>query len=154
MRSGLLLALAAISSLAAMLSGMGCKRAEKSDPPTVVLYVSVDEPYAAPIIRDFERASGIRVLMKTDAEGSKTAGLAHLLEAEKASPNADVWWNNEPFYAVNLASRGVLASYEPPGAAWVASQYRDPQNRWVGLSLRLRVIAVGSGVRKPGTCAG
>jgi iron(III) transport system substrate-binding protein len=109
-----------------------------------VLYTSIDEPIARPIIQVFERRTRIRVVLVTDSEASKTVGLAERLRAEKANPQADVYWGNEPFHTINLAEEGVLAAYESPSAKDVPERYRDPQHRWAGNGLRARVIAGNS----------
>jgi iron(III) transport system substrate-binding protein len=106
-----------------------------------VLYTSIDEPIARPIIRDFEQQTGIRVTLVTDSEASKTVGLAERLRAEKSNPQADVYWGNEPFHTINLAEEGVLAAYESPSAKNVPERYRDPEHRWSGNALRARVNA-------------
>src|SRR3954469_20930663 len=70
----------------------GCDRSP-SNPPTpskstkeVVLYTSIDEPVARPVLDAFTQRTGIKVLIKTDAEASKTAGLVETIRAEKANP--------------------------------------------------------------------
>jgi iron(III) transport system substrate-binding protein len=106
-----------------------------------VLYTSVDEPYVRPLIEQFERESGIRVTLVTDAEASKSVGLAEKLRAEKDHPMADVWWSNECFLTINLASDGVLAPYASPSASDIPAQFKDPQSRWAGSVLRVRMLA-------------
>lgn len=132
------------SLLLATLS-LACDRAPNdtasSTANEVVLYTSVDEPYARPIIRKFEERSGIKVVLKTDTEATKSVGLAARLEAENANPQADVWWGNEVFHTINLADRGILAAYASPAAEKIPPLYKDPQNRWAGTALRARVIA-------------
>ena len=108
----------------------------------VILYTSVDEPVARPIIQEFERQTGISVIFRTDAESTKTAGLAERLEAEKANPQADVWWSNEPFHTINLAQQKVLAPYASPSASRIPAEFKDKDNFWAGTSLRMRVLAV------------
>src|SRR5947207_981628 len=83
----------------------GC---DKSKTDEVVLYTSVDEPIAAPIIAAFEKRSGVHVRLVTDTEASKSVGLAERLRAEKANPQADVWWSNELFLTINLADEGLF----------------------------------------------
>jgi iron(III) transport system substrate-binding protein len=117
---------------------------EKQHQPRVVLYTSIDEPIARPIIQRFERQTGIRVTLVTDSEASKTVGLAERLRAERANPQADVYWGNEPFHTINLAAEGVLAAYESPTALDVPAMYRDPEHRWTGNALRARVIGISS----------
>jgi iron(III) transport system substrate-binding protein len=119
----------------------GCDRrgASRSE---LVLYTSVDEPVAWPILDEFTRRTGIHVALQTDTEANKSAGLVARLEAEKANPRADVWWGNEVFRTINLAEAGVLAPYESPAAADVPALFKDPSHLWAGSGQRARVIAV------------
>jgi iron(III) transport system substrate-binding protein len=122
-----------------LIAVIGC---EKSTPQrTVVLYTSIDQPVAAPIVREFEKQTGIRVTLVTDTEATKSVGLAEKLRAEKSNPQADVWWSNEPFHTINLAEEGVLAAYDSPASADVPAKFRDPQHRWASNAFRVRVIA-------------
>jgi iron(III) transport system substrate-binding protein len=134
-----------ITSLLLAIFSLACDRtpSENSSAGTdeVVLYTSVDEPFARPIIQKFEQRTGLKVLLKTDTEATKSAGLAARLEAEKDNPQGDVWWGNEVIHTINLADRGVLASYASPSAEKIPPLYKDPQNRWAGTALRARVIA-------------
>jgi iron(III) transport system substrate-binding protein len=120
----------------------GCDRSSASR--EVVLYTAVDEPVARPILDDFSRQTGIQVVLKTDTEASKTAGLVETLRAERANPQADVFWNNEPFHTINLADEGVLAPYESPQSG-ALERYRDAAHRWAANGLRLRMIATAPG---------
>lgn len=113
----------------------------------VRLYTSVDQPYAIKVIREFEKKTGISVRMLTDAEATKTAGLAERLRAEKANPRADVWWSNEVFHTIRLANEGVLAPYESPAAGDIPTQFVDKQHRWMAAGIRVRVLLVGEGVQ-------
>jgi iron(III) transport system substrate-binding protein len=111
-----------------------------------VIYTSVDEPVAAPILKAFEERTGIHVIVKTDTEATKSVGLAETLAAEKGNPRADVWWGNEVFHTIRLAEAGALAAYEPAGAKDLPARFRDPQGRWFAAGLRVRVIAVNPGL--------
>src|SRR5688572_31906983 len=82
---------------------LGCNRDAPAAAQRVVVYTSVDQPVAEPILREFEKRTGIKVDVQTDTEATKSAGLAARLQAEKANPQADVWWGNEIFHTINLA---------------------------------------------------
>jgi iron(III) transport system substrate-binding protein len=131
-----------LSSLCLLCSPAGCDRTDGSDSQTLVVYTSVDEPVARPILEEFTRRTGIRVETRTDAEANKSAGLAARLEAEKSNPKCDVWWGNEVFRTIRLADAGVLAPYESPSASDIPQQFKDPAHRWAGNGLRARVIGV------------
>ena len=85
----------------------------------------------------------------TDAEASKSVGLAERLRAEKDHPQADVWWSNECFLTINLAGEGILAAYDSPAVADIPSGYKDPNHLWAGSILRVRVI-----VSRPSSATG
>jgi iron(III) transport system substrate-binding protein len=96
-------------------------------------------------VKDFEQKTGIKVVLVTDAEATKSVGLAERVRAEKDNPRADVFWGNEPFHTINLAEEGLLQPYESPSAKDVPAQLKDPQHRWAGNGLRARVIGVSPG---------
>lgn len=127
--------LAALVTLAMVPS---CK---SSSPPQreVVLYCSVDQEIAEPIIVDFEKRTGIKVRANYDVEASKTVGLLQKIRSEAANPAADVFWSNEVFYTISLAREGLLAPYNP-GEPW-PEQYCDAKMLWHGFALRARVIS-------------
>ncbi len=111
-----------------------------SDSPHVVLYVSADDHVARPIVRAFERQSGIRVDMVGDTEQKKTTGLANRLLAERDNPQADVFWSSEVFNTIRLAGYGVLAAHDSTVAADRPAVFRDPEHLWHGFGARARVI--------------
>jgi iron(III) transport system substrate-binding protein len=99
----------------------------------VVIYTSVDQPIARPILGEFERQTGVRVVLVTDTEATKSVGLAERLRAEKGNVQADVWWGNEPFHTINLANEGLLAPYESPAAKDVPARFKDANHRWASV---------------------
>lgn len=54
----------------------------------VVVYTSVDQPFSEPILEQFEKTRGIRVLPVYDVEAAKTTGLVNRIIAEKNHPQA------------------------------------------------------------------
>ncbi len=115
-----------------------------------MLYTSIDEPIARPIVEGFERESGIRVVLQTDTEATKSVGLAERVRAEKSHPQADVFWSNEPFHTINLANEGVLTAYESGAGKDVPGRYKSGKGLWCSVGLRARVIAWGGGEGGPG----
>jgi iron(III) transport system substrate-binding protein len=120
----------------------------------VVLYCSVDQEVAEPIIAGFEKQSGIKVLARYDTEASKTVGLVQRIRAEASAPAADVFWSGEVFHTIRLAREGLLAPYRGEGVpplrvAGILPAIRgqdalatfcDPNGCWYGFALRGRVI--------------
>jgi iron(III) transport system substrate-binding protein len=126
--------------LAALLVAGGCSRGTERE--GVVAYVSLDQVYAEPVLRDFERQTGVPVRAVYDTEATKTTGLANRLLAEKDAPQADVFWNSEIVRTLVLERKGVLAPYASPAAAGMPPRYRDPRGYWTGFAARARVIAI------------
>jgi iron(III) transport system substrate-binding protein len=60
--------------------------------PTVVVYVSHDQVFSEPILKDFEKETGIKVRAVYDTEETKSTGTMNRLIAEKSNPQADVYW--------------------------------------------------------------
>ncbi|MBN2588528.1 MAG: extracellular solute-binding protein [Sedimentisphaerales bacterium] len=117
-----------------------CKK-QNSASNEVVLYCSVDQEFAEPIIRRFEEQTGIKVRDRYDTEASKTVGLVNKLRAESSNPVADVFWSGEIFYTIQLANEGLLAPYESEVTKDWPQLYKDKLNRWHAFGLRVRVIA-------------
>jgi iron(III) transport system substrate-binding protein len=116
----------------------------------VVVYVSHDQIFSEPILKDFERDIGIRVRAVFDTEETKSAGIMNRLLAEKSNPQADVYWANEPIRADVLRQRGVSAPYRSNSAEGIAAQFRDPSDYWTGFSARARMLIFKQGLeRKP-----
>ena len=113
----------------------------------VVVYVSEDQVFSEPILRDFEKETGIKVKAVYDTEEAKSTGAMNRLIAEKDNPQADVYWANEPIRAEILKQRGVSASYVSPSAAGIPEDFRDPEGYWTGFSARARVLVINKKAR-------
>ena len=118
-----------------------CKKSPQQNYRKVVLYCSVDQEIAEPIIAEFEKLTGIDVLPRFDTEASKTVGLVQRIRAEAASPIADVFWSNEIFHTIRLARELLLSPYVSDITKDWPERYADPNGRWYGFALRARVIA-------------
>ena len=117
------------------------ERADNSTVRTVTVYVSTDRVFSEPVLQEYERRSGLKVNAVYDTEETKSTGLANRLLAEKARPQGDVFWSNEPVRTLVLKSRDVLASYRSPSAQGIPAALADPDGYWTGFSARIRVIA-------------
>ncbi|MGB4440663.1 MAG: extracellular solute-binding protein [Coriobacteriia bacterium] len=113
-----------------------------SSAPEVVVYASVDQVYAEPILEAYERETGVRVRAIYDTEASKTTGLAQRLLAEVDRPRADVFWSGEPVQTIRLAEEGVFAPYVPEAASGLPAGFGDPDGLWTAFGGRARILLV------------
>jgi iron(III) transport system substrate-binding protein len=135
----------------ALLGVGGCRSPESTQNAarTVTVYVSTDRVFSEPVLREYERRTGVKVNPVYDTEEAKSTGLANRLLAEKARPQADVFWSNEPVRTLVLKSRDVLASYRSPSAEGIPVALLDPDGYWTGFSARIRVIAYNTKTVRP-----
>lgn len=117
--------------------------------PEVVVYTSVDQVYAEPVLRAFEAQTGIRVLAVYDVEATKTVGLVQRLLAEREHPQADVFWNGEFLQTLLLQEQGILTPTVFSAAGTLPPDYVDPQGYWAAFGGRARVILVNTGLVAP-----
>jgi len=122
-------------------SACGSSEPTPNEDRVVTAYVSTDRVFSEPVLREYERRSGVKVNAVYDTEETKSTGLANRLIAEKPRPQADVFWSNEPVRTLVLKGRGVLAPYRSPGAEGIPAVLVDPDGYWTGFSARMRVIA-------------
>jgi iron(III) transport system substrate-binding protein len=117
--------------------------------PDLVVYCSLDQEFAEPLIRQFEQESGLCVQPEFDIEASKTVGLVQRIREEGGHPRCDVFWSSEIGHTVQLGKDGFLASYDSPSAQDIPERFRDPQHRWTGFAARARVFIVNTQLVDP-----
>lgn len=118
---------------------------------TVTVYVSEDQVFSEPILKDFEKQTGIKVNAIYDTEEAKSTGTMNRLIAEKDNPQADVYWANEPIRAEVLKQKGISAPYISPNAKEIPAVFKDPDGYWTGFSARARVLIVNNKVKEKPT---
>ncbi len=133
-------------ALAIVAAAGGCWR---SSGPEVVVYAALDSEFSEPILKDFERETGIRVLTKFDAESTKTVGLTNDILTERARPRCDLFWNNEILNTLRLEREGLLDVYLSPAAADFPPSCRSADGYWHGLAARVRVLIVNTDLVPP-----
>lgn len=131
------LAILAVALLAAACGG-GDSGSEGSDTPSsVTLYSGRSEDLMAPLLADFEAATGIDVEVRYGAN----AELALLIETEGERSPADVFLASSPGAVGFLAERGFLQSL----SAELLSQAPSAEDGlWVAVSGRQRVLVYNS----------
>jgi iron(III) transport system substrate-binding protein len=134
-------------ALLAALAVAGCRQ---EGPREVVVYASLDEPYARPVLEEFTRSTGITVRPVYDTEANKSRGLAQRILAERTTPRADVFWSSEVMQMLLLQRENALTPYRSPALKGMAPRYRDSQYYWSGFAGRFRVLAYHTGDKKAG----
>ncbi len=122
-----------------LLSSVGCKKKKR-----VVVYTSTDQVFSEPVLKEFERRTGIEVQMVFDTEETKSTGLVNRLLAERKNPRCDVFWSNDPLRVELLRRKGLLQPYRSPNAAKIPANFKEPHGYWTGFSGRIRVILVNT----------
>jgi iron(III) transport system substrate-binding protein len=140
-----------IPFLAALLFLGGITACAPSTPQRqVVIYTSVDQVFAEPVLKHFEAESGIQMKPVYDVEATKTTGLVNRLIAERERPLADVFWSGEFVQTLLLQQKGVLQPYRSPNAENIPNIYKDPDGNWTGFAGRMRVLMVNTKLVSPG----
>jgi iron(III) transport system substrate-binding protein len=102
----------------------------------LVVYSARSRSLVDPIIRSFEQATGIRVLVRY---GTNAELVAQLLE-EGERTRADVFWGYESSLGT-LAQRGLLDVLPPELLEPLAPSHRPADGAWAPISLRVRTLA-------------
>src|SRR5215210_3605906 len=138
-----------VTSIAVLAALTACSR--QSESRSVVVYVSEDQVFSEPLLKDFERDTGIQVRAVYDTEETKSTGVMNRLTAEKTNPQADVYWANEPIRADVLKQQGISTPYVSPNADGIAAHFKDAEGYWTGFSARARPFVVNKklGTRRP-----
>lgn len=103
---------------------------------SITVYSGRSEALVKPLIEQFTKDTGITVNVKY----GDTSALAALLAEEGSKSPADVYFAQDGGALGAVKNAGLLAPLGNDVTSLVATQYRDPENQWVGVSGRSRVI--------------
>ena len=120
-----------------LLTLTSCSKESKNE---VTVYTTVDQIFSEPILKDFEKETGIKVKAIFDTEETKSTGVLNRIIAEKDNPHCDVFWSGDPIRAIVLKNRGITTGYDSPVAKDIPQYFRDKENHWIGFSARARVL--------------
>lgn len=115
----------------------------------VVVYTSVDQIFSEPILKEFEKETGIEVKVIYDTEETKSTGVLNRLIAEKDNPQCDLFWSGDPVRTIVLKSKGITFPYQSAVAKDINTVYKDPEYHWTGFSARARVLIYNKDLLKP-----
>lgn len=94
-------------------------------------------PKIQPVIDAFKaQYPNVEVLLKAGSNSE----LANALIEEQANPQADLFITTELFTVQSLAQQGIFQSYMPIGGDQIPAEFIGPDNNWIGLTRRARVI--------------
>ena len=113
-----------------------CSNSQKQ----LVVYTSVDQVFSEPILKDFEKETGIKVKVIYDTEETKSTGVLNRLIAEKDNPQCDLFWSGDPIRTIVLKNKGITTAYSSKIADEINTAYRDKDHQWTGFSARARVL--------------
>jgi len=115
---------------------VSCNNSQKE----VIVYTSVDQIFSEPILKDFEKETGIKIKTVFDTEETKSTGVLNRLIAEKDNPQCDVFWSGDPIRTIVLKNKGITTAYKLEIAKDINSVFKDKDNEWTGFSARARVL--------------
>jgi iron(III) transport system substrate-binding protein len=99
---------------------------------TLTIYSGQHEQTTASLAAAFERATGIKVQVRSGDEES----LGNQVLQEGSSSPADVFYSENSPVLESLAEHGLLAPVSPSTLAAVPSRYSSATGHWVGVSAR------------------
>jgi iron(III) transport system substrate-binding protein len=102
----------------------------------LVVYSGRSEELVGPIIERFEEQSGLDVNVKY----GDTTELASTILEEGANSPADVFFAQDAGALGALTNEGVFAELPTDIISLVDARFRAPENQWVGISARARVV--------------
>lgn len=132
--------LAALATLASACSG-------SDDAESITVYSGRSEELVAPLIAEFEEASGIEVEVRY---GDSAELAATILEEGDNSP-ADVFFAQDPASLGAVAISDLFMPLDSELLALVPAAFSDDGGRWVGVSGRARVVVYDSAKIDPAT---
>ncbi|ADE57693.1 MULTISPECIES: ABC transporter substrate-binding protein [Aminobacterium] len=92
----------------------------------LIVYSSVDEENARHILEAFTKETGIKVQMVFLSSGPALSRI----EAEKANPQADVWFGAPSENHIVARERGLTEPYVSSEESRLAANFKDPEGYW------------------------
>ncbi len=111
----------------------------------LVVYSARKEELIRPAIQAAEKALGLKVTLFTAGAGE----LARRIELEKGSPRGDVFIGTTAGFAELMRDRGLLDGFNSPLLREIPAEFRSPDNSWVPITARVRVLVVNTNLVKP-----
>jgi iron(III) transport system substrate-binding protein len=137
---------AARRALAAAVLGVATVGAPAAEAAEVVVYSARSHYGQEPVMEAFTKKTGIQI----KSFGGDSGQLFERLKAEGDKTPADVLISVDAGNLWNAARAGLLSRMDSPEVqANIPAHLRDPDNRWVGLTVRARTIMYNARKVKP-----
>jgi len=108
----------------------------------LIIYSGRSDTFVKPVIKAFTEKTGIKVILHS----AKSTALLNKLKIEGERTRADLYLSND---AGNLQLGSEMGLFKPLPASVtsvIAPKFRTPDNSWVGLSARSRVLVANTEV--------
>jgi len=109
----------------------------------LVIYSGRKDGFVAPVVEKFTEQTGIKVLLHS---GESTA-LLNKMQIEGARTMADLYLSNDAGNLQKGGEMGLFAALPEALVKDVPAAMRAPDNSWVGLSARARVLVVNKNAK-------
>lgn len=141
-------ALAALMIAVTACGGGGNDDSSSTETEKIVIYTARDKKVADFVVEKFT-AKYPEYKGKVEVLNLGAQEILERVRAEKANPQADVWWGGTQQGLAAGAEEGLLETWEAPFASTMDAAYKDAQNRWFGEILLPEVIMYNNKAVKP-----
>jgi len=111
----------------------------------LTIFSSRKEPLIGPVIKLFEKETGITTVLKT----GKSPVLTQQILNELPNPTADLYIGKESGSLEFLRMKGALAPFTSLAIEQIPAAFRARDNSWIGISGRARAILYNQSLVKP-----
>jgi len=122
-----------------ILSGIA-QTAFARDETALVIYSGRSDKFVKPVIKLFSEKTGIKVILHT----AKSTALLNKLRAEGPRTEADLYLSNDAGNLQIGADMGLFKAIPENIANVIPKNLRAPDNSWIGLSARSRVLVINT----------
>lgn len=111
----------------------------------LVAYSARKEELIRPAIQAAEKVLGLKITLFTGGTGE----LARRIELEKLGPRGDLFIGTTAGFAELMRGKGLLETFTSPLLREVPAEFRSPDNSWVPITARVRVLVYNTNLVKP-----
>ena len=116
-------------TLLAVCSPMVSFASGEQETQTLTIYAGLLEEHAALVAAQFQKTTGIKTSFVRMSGGEIFARI----RAEKANPQASIWYGGGSLTFIEADNEGLLEHYVSPTAAVIPSSFKDPNGAWTGI---------------------